>query len=197
MAIFEKFFVDLLREKKLKKTFNEAQDTRPEYTIPEAVQENVDRAKREFQHGELPGYTDFLDRAAIASANAISASQQGGNALGNISAIQSNLARQERDLGIANQNYRTSMLDRLTNANRDLAQQQQMEFQMNEFAPWLDKYNFNTQMTNLANQRWTTAIDSFSNIGMQIAGAMMGVPMSGTNNFNGNQNVSFRDAMGR
>jgi hypothetical protein len=198
LMIGEKFLVDWLRERKLKKNFAEAQKTRPEYKIPDAIQDNVDIASREFNYGEIPGYGKLLDRNAVAAANSVAAAQQGGNALGSIAGIQAAEGRANENLGIANANYRKANLSNLLGANGQLGRSQDVAWQMNEFAPWADKYQFKNNMADLANQRWTTALDSYNSLGMQVAGAMVGLPPGVTGNFfGGDQNVTPRGAMGR
>ena len=176
--IAEKFLVDLIREKKLKDAFNEAQKTRPEYNVPDATKSAYATASREYNNGELPGLNRILDKIGTSSANSIAAAQQGGNALGSIAGIQAGENDALLNVGVANAEYRKSNLDRLLRESQNMAAAQDMQWQMNQYAPWADRYNFKTQMTNLANQRWTTALDST----MRLAGLATSVATGGAVN---------------
>lgn len=198
--LLEQFLLDWRREKKLKKNFDEAQKTRPEYQIPGALKENVDTSRREAQFGELPGYRNALDRNDVAAANSLSAASEAGNALGMIPSIQANKSKADLDLETANADYRRQNLGMLYAANRDLAGAQDTAFQMNKFAPWADKYNMANNLTNLSYNRFTNLNKGMADLAMQVAGMAMGVPMtggSGGSNFFGDQNMTFRDAAGR
>jgi len=137
--IAEKFLVDLIREKKLKDAFNEAQKTRPEYNVPDATKSACATASREYNNGELPGLNRILDKIGTSSANSIAAAQQGGNALGSIAGIQAGENDALLNVGVANAEYRKSNLDRLLRESQNMAAAQDMQWQMNQYAPWADR----------------------------------------------------------
>ena len=200
MGLLTQFLLDRRREKKLEKNFNAAQKTRPEYEIPGALAQSAGLAYNEATMGELPGYASARDRNDVSAANSLAAAGEAGNVLGVVPAVQAAKAGADLGLETANADYRRSNLGMLYAVNQQLAGAQDTKFQMNEFAPWKDKYNMANQLTDLSYQRWTNLNQGVTDMAMQVAGAMIGMPglgAGGSNFFGGNQNVSPRDAMGR
>lgn len=155
-----KLGVDIGTNIKQRKNFNEAQKNRPEYEIPESLKDAYGEAQRQYEFGEIPGYSEMMGRIGQSEANAVDAAQQGGNALGMIPLIQANTNKASQDLEVANADFRQSNLDRVLRMSQAMSAAEDREFQMNDMAPWRSEYNFNQNMTGLSNQMFTSAIDN-------------------------------------
>lgn len=195
--LFEQFMLDYLRERRQKDNFKEAQATKPEYEIPAALRSSQNMAFSNATYGDMPGMGTQLDRNELSAANAIAAAAQSGNALGSIPAVQANLANADRSVYDRNADFRNRNMEMLFNVNSQMAAAQDAKWQIDKFATWKDKYSFGSNMADLAYQRWSNLNKGMSDISMQVAGSMMGLPGGGFFPSSGGNNVGFRDAMGR
>lgn len=159
-----KLGVDLSSNKKRRNKFEEAMKNRPEYEIPDATKNAYNTAQREYKYGEIPGMGELMDRIALGEANALETSKQSGDALGAVSSIQAGSRKAEADLGMANAQFRQSNLDRVLATSAAMAAAEDREFQMNEFAPWADRYKFDQEMVGASNRALTGGIDNLSSM---------------------------------
>ncbi len=200
--IVEQWLLDRRREKKLKKSFEDAEKTRPMYQIPGELKANRDMAYREANYGEVPGSSQARDRNDIAAANSLAAAAGAGNVMAAVPGVQAAKAAADLNVANANASYRKENLGMLYAANNQLANAKDTQFQLNKFAPWADKFQMNNNLIELGHQRWSNANEAYGKLAMQVAGAAMGAPTGGGGSFfggggGGDQNMSFRDAMGR
>lgn len=113
---------------------------RPEYEVPEALEQSVALARIRTQDPYAPGYTQAKENLDLAAANALYTAQQSGNAQIGLGEVvgrteagyrglqEMNIEDQARDV----RDYESSLAQ--------LAEAQDMEYQMNEFAPYAQRY---------------------------------------------------------
>lgn len=111
---------------------------RPEYKTPSAIDEIVARARKSTT-ADMPGYEQQKAAIDTAQANAIETAKLGGDPTLAASSIQSNTLKSTNQLAAQLAQYKSQQEAKLAKALQIKAQDDQMKFQMNEFAPYADK----------------------------------------------------------
>lgn len=177
-----KLGVDIGTNVKRRRNFEDAMSDRPEYEIPDALENSYAEAQRQYKYGEIPGYSEAIDRIGLSQSNSLRAAQEGGNALGLVAALQSGTNRSYEDLEVRNAEFRQSNLDRVLRMSQLMSDAQDRQWQMNEFAPWADRYNFDQNMTGLWNETLTRGINNLG-YGATMLGGGAGSPNNNQNQF--------------
>jgi len=114
---------------------------RPKYEIPDSAKQALGQARLLAYDQSAPGESRRMDAARLSSANAVRAAQEGGNALEAVAGIQGQENRAVQGIladSEANQRQdQNQYMDMLLR----MGDKEDMEFQMNEFAPFADKQN--------------------------------------------------------
>lgn len=135
---------------------------RPQYEIPQAAKNAL--ALVQSQIGDMPGTAVEQQRIDMTAANMVQAAMQTGNPLGALGAIQANQTAAGLNLATSNARFRTEASYRAADAMNQYAQYKDMEFQMNEYAPWKDQYQLYENMYGAGSKNVHSGLDSFSQI---------------------------------
>jgi hypothetical protein len=119
---------------------------RPKYEIPKSEREALAMAKLRAADPNMPGQQRAEDRAMLAEANAVRGAQDSGNAMEVIPAISAGTQGNLADISAQSAQFQNQDLDRLDSALSRNAEYQDQEFQMNEFAPYAQKYELKQQL---------------------------------------------------
>ena len=142
---------------------------RPQYSIPAAQQQSLALAQAQ-AGGDMAGYGQAKSNIGTSTANALGAARESGNPLAAISAIQANQNQAFNNLDTQNANYKVGRQDNLQRALGTQGEYQDRAFQMNEFAPYMDKQRESRQLigSGLSNvfgaMNNATAFDTYSNL---------------------------------
>ncbi len=126
------------------KGFNRAMANRPTYEIPDEYK-NILAQYQQAQAGNMPGYEQTLSQIGQAGARARGSAERGAISSASYGAQVGNLYQKELDaiqnLGVKQEEYKTSMLDRVAQARGQLGQQKEQQFNLNQFVPWQTEAN--------------------------------------------------------
>lgn len=113
---------------------------RPKYEIPESLKQSVALARIRTQDPYAPGYTQAKENLDLAAANALYASQQSGNAQIGLGEIVGQTEAGYRNLQEQNIQSQQRDISEYQSALGEMAKAEDLQFQMNEFAPYAQKY---------------------------------------------------------
>lgn len=119
---------------------------RPDYEIPETVRQSLALAEMKFADPEIAGYDQAKANLDISAANAVQGAIQSGTgseALGGIVGQQEQGYRQLAAMGAQQQEADFAGLQQSLN---NFAAYEDMEYQMNEFAPYAQKFQLFSDM---------------------------------------------------
>lgn len=126
---------------------------RPIYEIDPIYQQNIDLIKANMG---LPAeaLNLFYNRAGQGTAAGINAVNASGGNPNNIATILNNQSRQFQDVLVQDALARKADLNALMQANLNLAEQHDKDFQINKYAPFADKATALAQQKLAAEQEW-------------------------------------------
>lgn len=133
---------------------------RPDYDIPESAKQALELAKINAT-GQMPGYTQAKDQNNLTTANLISAGANNGNITQMLPAIAARASLNNRNLSTDNANYQAGARRELRGAYNQYGKYEDQEFQMNEFAPYAQKFQESRDMVGAGLQNFNTAISNY------------------------------------
>lgn len=145
-----------------KKKLKKLESSRPQYSTPDEARLAKELAMA--QVGDMPGTAVQQERIDMTSANMVQAAMQSGNPLATLGAIQANQNAANLNLGVANAQHRIDSSKVAMGALGDYAKYKDLEFQMNEFAPWKDQYQLNENIYGASSKNSMQALDSLGSI---------------------------------
>ena len=119
---------------------SKAERNRPEYQVPDATMAATGLAGMRASNPYMPGYAQAKGNIDVAAANALQVASQGGNVAATLQGV---VGQQESGLrGLAQQSaeYRDRAQSQYIGQLGELSKAQDMEFQLNEYAPYARKY---------------------------------------------------------
>ena len=171
---------------------------RPEYEIPPALRESLALARLNVADPNAPGYGQAKAQTELTLSNQLAAAQMQGNPQESIQALASAQQKSMRDLEMYNQQSQQQDYASLQGELGKLQQAQDLQFQMNEFAPYADKSQQSKNMIGGGLQNLYNAGDMYAQMGMinkmyglNATGPQNGVSQSTQNN---NYPMSYEEA---
>ena len=147
--------------------------SRPEYETPKEIGIAGQLSKAAFADPTMVGQSALQDRIDQQMSNSIGASVEAGNPLANLVALQAQSQRATQDLGIAASQQNEKDRAAYQNMLQVISQYKDREFQMNEFAPYLDKYREYRDVLGAGKKNVHGASDDLSSIGVNMLGTFM------------------------
>lgn len=159
--------------------YNQLQGERPQYSTPEEAYRILSMSQQAYADPNIPGQSVALDRNTQSMNNVIAASSQAGNPFAALVGAQAANNASNQDIFTQATAYKDQQRQQLFGALQTLGQYKDMEFQMNEFAPWADK----TQMAlnqyrdyrQAGNNNVKSGLEGIGGIGMALMGGPMGI----------------------
>lgn len=146
-----------------KKGFNRTMANRPTYEIPEEYQKILSQYEKAYA-GNMPGYDQTLAQIDQAGARGRGSAERGSissNAYGSqVGDIYQKELDAIRGLGIKQEEYKTSMLDKVAGAEGAMAGQKAEQWNINKFMPWQTEMNRYGDMAKTGTQNLFGAIQS-------------------------------------
>ena len=139
---------------------------RPEYEIPPALRESLALARINVADPNAPGYGQAKAEADLTMSNQLAAAQQQGNPQESIQAIAGAQQKSMRDLEMYNQQSQQQDYASLQGELGKLQQAQDLQFQMNKFAPYADKSQQSKNMIGAGLQNLYGAGDMYAQMDM-------------------------------
>lgn len=112
---------------------------RPKYEIPASAQQALAQARILAADKNMPGEQKALEQVGISAANSVRAAQEGGNVLEAISAIQGQQDRGTQGVLARSEADQQNDQERLMRQLEIMSQHEDMQYQMNEYAPYAEK----------------------------------------------------------
>lgn len=141
---------------------------RPEYEIPEERLRAATISRAAFADPNTPGQQYATNQAAISAANALAMSSQMGGGLANVAAIQAGRDRATQGIGAQADAFKLQQQANYQSQLQNVAQGRDMEFQINEFAPYAQKYNEYREMIGAGGQNIYDSLGAIGNIGLGL-----------------------------
>ena len=113
--------------------------SRPKYRIPQSARESLSRARILADDTVSPVEQRQLDEIALSTANAVRAAQESGNALETVASIQGQQDRATRQVMADSAADQRRDIEMLMRALGQTAEREDLQFQMNEFAPFAER----------------------------------------------------------
>lgn len=151
-----------IKQSNARKKLKQLEASRPKYEISEEAK--LAKLLAQSQVGDMPGTAVQQERIDMTSANMVQAAMQSGNPLATLGAIQANQNAANLNLGVANAQHRIDSSKVAMGALGDYAKYKDLEFQMNEFAPWKDQYQLNENIYGASSKNSMQALDSLGSI---------------------------------
>lgn len=157
---------------------------RPEYEIPQEVQDYMTNAMNMAQ-GDMAGYGRMMNRASGNTANTVGQARNfadsGTSLLQSLSMADASQRRQMGDIDMQNQQFRQGNMNSLQGALLNVAGYQDQAFDFNENQPYIqeemDKRAFEQaafEQKRGARDAWGSVVDGAINTGVSILTAPMG-----------------------
>ncbi len=163
--------------------YNNIQNERPEFQTPEEAMQILSMAYQDAASNNMPGLEVATDRNTQNLNNVIAASAQGGNPFATLVGAQAQANAGNQDLATASASFQDQQQEQLKAALQMIGGYKDMEFQMNEFAPWADKSQFalNEFRDNrqAGNQNVSSGLNGLSTIAMSMLSPGLGGSASG------------------
>jgi len=139
---------------------------RPEYEIPPALRESLALARVNVADPNAPGYGQAKMQADLTLSNQLAAAQQQGNPQESIQSLAGAQQKSMRDLEMYNQQSQQQDYASLQGELGKLQQAQDLQFQMNQFAPYADKSQQSKNMIGGGLQNIFSAGDMYAQMDM-------------------------------
>ena len=115
-----------------------ALNKRPQYEIPNAATQKLALAQAAAS-SNMAEYGNALNNVGVNAANALSAAKESGNPMSVIAAIQANANSATNNLDAQNAQYKQGQQQNLQNTLGEMGEYQDKRWQMNEYAPYVDR----------------------------------------------------------
>ena len=145
---------------------------RPEYEIPKEVLESTNIARMRYADKFMPGQGMLMDRIEQQAANAYAQSTEAGNPFALISNIQAQSANQLANVQTQAMQQQMANEQQYRQALQQLAGYREKEFQLNEFAPYSQKYSEFRDIYGAGQKNLYGGLDSLAGIGTSMLGSM-------------------------
>lgn len=142
---------------------------RPEYAMPDEVKQNLTLAQARYGDPYSVSEQNARRDIGVSAANAVAAGMLTGNLSGMVPAIAGNESQNYNRLQAQVEQDRVQRQQALANMKGEVAKYRDMEFEMNQMAPFLDKYSEARQMIGAGGQNIYSALNGLGSIGALLA----------------------------
>lgn len=141
---------------------------RPQYEIPGAAKQSLAISKAMYADPRMPGQGRAESQIAQTLSNYAKASRETSNPLAGLAMAQANAGRSYNDLATNAAAYQQQDQRNLQQELGQYAQMQDQEWQMNKFAPYMDKYNEAREQIGGGQQNQFGGLNGMSAVMMQM-----------------------------
>jgi len=134
---------------------------RPKYEMPDALRQRFALAQAEYADPYMPGYERAQDNINLGMANAIRSMQESGNVQAGFQGSVAEASAAQRGLAAENEGAQQRDRENLQRVLDAVAQAQDLEFQMNEFAPFADRQQLSEDMIGGGLENIMSSADDF------------------------------------
>jgi hypothetical protein len=169
------------RARKMGKELDALSANRPKYEIPKEYQDILAKYQQA-QQSNMPGYEQTLSQMGQAGARARGSAERGAISSSAYGAQVGDIYQKELDaiqgLGVQQEQYKTSMLDKVAGAQGVMGQQKANQWDLNVNIPWQTQMNekssqYDALLGNAANSRESATSSLMNFAGTQYYKQMM------------------------
>jgi len=162
--------------------------TRPEYVMPEEAKRALGISQMRYADKFMPGEGAYTDRIEQQAANAYGQSSEAGNPFALISNLHAQSGNQLQDMQTKAAQFQLQNENAYKQQLMSTADYRDQEWQMNEFAPYKEKYTEYRDMIGAGTQNIYGGMDSLAAIGTGLLGSFgQGFGMGGKKSAGPNQ----------
>lgn len=151
---------------------NKIKENRPTYTIPDEVFKNRNMAQTAAMSNRLPGQNQLENQMGANQASMVNAAMNSSNNSGDILAalgnINQNTNSQMNNLAIQQAQNKQANMDRLMDANNNVADYKQQEFDYNQNQPYELRVKRKMALKGAAMANWDSALNDTHEAGMSM-----------------------------
>lgn len=147
---------------------------RPEYEIPGEINSALTLTKSNYADPRFAGQGALENQIGANTANAVQMSYDAGNPMNAISAIQGNSNAAAMQVGAEAARQQRTDMNELVNMMDVMAKYKDQKWQMNEFAPYAQKYNEGREQIGAGQTNIAGGLQGLSSIGANLLGGFMG-----------------------
>jgi len=141
---------------------------RPEYKMPDEINAMLTMAAQRYSDPYTTGEVNAMRNIGLSGANALQAGRDSGNVGGIVPAVAAQQSAAYNRLAEQVDANKERQQATLTDMLGVRAKYKDQEWQMNEFAPYVDKMNEYREMVGSGQQNMFGALNSLSGIGMML-----------------------------
>ena len=141
---------------------------RPVYDIPDAAKQSLAISKAAYADPRMPGESVANSRIGQTLSAYLRASRERSNPIGAVAMGVANANRAYNDLATQSAAYQRQDQQNLQQELGTYGQYQDQKWQLNKFAPYMDKYNEYREMLGAGQQNTFGAANGLSSIAMQM-----------------------------
>jgi hypothetical protein len=134
---------------------------RPEYEMPEGLRQSFALARARVTDPYMTGYGKALDNLNLSAVNAMKAASQTGGGAESIASVHGAMNQGANQLAIANEESQDRDYQHLDQVLGAVAQDEQLQFQMNEFAPYAQRQQEGRDIVGAGFENLFGAADKF------------------------------------
>lgn len=147
---------------------------RPEYKMPGEINQIVGAARQQVQDPTAPGYNQEQNNIMLRQSNAMNVASESGNPMAMLGQILAQSNKAGNNLATQQQTYANRMQQQYNQALKTRAQFIDQQWQMNKYAPYIDKFRELRDVKGAGLQNINNSINNLSGIGSALASARMG-----------------------
>lgn len=151
---------------------------RPKYETPKEMLTALGLAKAEFADPRFAGQSQMEAKVDQNVSQALQVAQSRGSGMQSVAGIAAAGNQAQQDIGAEAARQQRADREGYQNMLRLISDYRDKEFQMNEFAPYMDKYNEGRERIGAGQQNIYTALDQMSAITSRLLGAGQQDPMA-------------------
>lgn len=142
---------------------------RPEYNMPNEVNQNLALAQARYGDPYSVSEQNARRDIGVSAANAIAAGQLTGNLSGMVPAIAGNESQNYNRLQAQVEQDRVQRQHDLMNMRGEVGKYKDLTWQLNQFAPYMQKYNEGREMVGAGTQNIYSSLNGLGSIGALLA----------------------------
>lgn len=147
---------------------------RPQYEIPKDINTALTLTKSNYADPRFAGQAALENQIGANTANAVQMSYDAGNPMNAISAIQGNSNAAAMQVGAEAAKQQRMDMNEMTNMMDVMAKYKDQKWQMNEFAPYAQKYNEGREQIGAGQTNIATGLQGLGSIASNILGGTIG-----------------------
>lgn len=147
---------------------------RPQYETPSEVKQNAALARAQYADQRFAGQSAAENQVAANTANALAASATRGQGMERVGALVAQANRAQMQITAEQERQQRADLANLQDMQGVLAKYKDQEWQMNEFAPYAQRYNEGREQIGAGFENIYAGVDNAATVMQRLVAASQG-----------------------